>query len=795
MKNIFTIFSAILFLVSFSVSSQVAGPEILHYKFNGTGTLVPNYATSPPAGTANATIVGAQTQGTVGQCGGALIGTGTTTDYVNTAWTTSLSGSWTISFWTSNIPSSSTLFYIWGDVNASSFRCFTNGVAGANNWMMRGGGMTDVLLTGGATTASKFNVIVYDAVAGQTRGYVNAVQVATVTQSSSNVSGSGPFKVGHYGTNTGLPSAGLMDEFRIYSRALTLNEIQQTYTNTATTSTLNMVSCGPYFSAGSNTYNTSGTYTESVNECSNVAMSTINLTVITAPTLSVNASSYSICSGSSVSLTTAGTATNFLWNTSATTSSIVVTPAVSSNYTVTTTGACSLSRTVGINVTATPTINISNSAPNLCNGQTATLVASGAGSYSWNTSSTNDSLIVTPSSTTGYTVTGMNGVCTGSNTVNITVSPVPTVVVSASPPTVCAGQVSTLSASGASVYAWNTGPVATSITVSPYTTTNYTVIGMNGNCFDTQTISLTVDPTPTVSAVLSASQVCAGYAVTVTASGATSYSWNTGSTINPNVVYPQTPTTYSITGFLGNCSSVKTVSIAVIPTPSVTIVGTGTAVCLGKTMTLTAGGVFSYAWSTGATTNTLLISPTTATNYFVWGAGPNGCVDTANIFVPVNPNPSVSVASSASLLCKGATATLTPAGADTYQWNNLSTAPTLTIKPSVTTSYTVTGTDVNGCKGTAVITQTVSECIGINEQFLSSKIEIYPNPNNGLFTIRVTAADGADLEIFNATGSLVYLTQAVNTDTLIDLRELPGGLYYLRSADKNNPQVLKFIKE
>ena len=82
-------------------------PELLYYRFDGSGIVVPNQALTPPMGTASAAIIGGQTQGGAGKCGGALVGNGGSgnTNYVSTGWATALTGtSWTISFWTSNIP-------------------------------------------------------------------------------------------------------------------------------------------------------------------------------------------------------------------------------------------------------------------------------------------------------------------------------------------------------------------------------------------------------------------------------------------------------------------------------------------------------------------------------------------------------------------------------------------------------------------------------------------------------------------------------------------------------------------
>ncbi len=232
MKKLYTLVLAIS--AAFVMQAQVPTPELLYYKFDGTGTTVPNQALTPPPGTATANIMGGVTQGGSGTlCNGALIGTGvsSTTDYLNTGWTTSITSAtaWTISFRTANITSSSTLFYIFGDASANSFRCFTNGVAGPNNWILRGTGLTDVLASGAAVTAATMTTFVYDPVLANIKAYVNGVLVNTVAQGAFTLNGTGPFKVMGYGSNVGAPAGGLLDEFCLYNRALTATEVAQLY--------------------------------------------------------------------------------------------------------------------------------------------------------------------------------------------------------------------------------------------------------------------------------------------------------------------------------------------------------------------------------------------------------------------------------------------------------------------------------------------------------------------------------------------------------------------------------------
>ncbi|NVK66253.1 MAG: PKD domain-containing protein [Flavobacteriales bacterium] len=233
MKQVTTKLVFLLFAVLFSgiTLSQGTEPEILYYKFNQAGTTVNNDALTPPAGTNTATLMGGMTQGGNGLCQTGLIGTGgiSSSDYVSTGWDTNLgTGSWTIAFWTDNIPSSSTLFYQFGDPSAGSFRCFTNGVAGSGNFMLRGP-VTDVTCTGCAPIgAPSMTVFVYDSVAGDIKAYHDGVLNATVPQGALNITG-GAFTVGGYNTNTGLAAGQIMDEFRFYDRALDAQEVFDTY--------------------------------------------------------------------------------------------------------------------------------------------------------------------------------------------------------------------------------------------------------------------------------------------------------------------------------------------------------------------------------------------------------------------------------------------------------------------------------------------------------------------------------------------------------------------------------------
>ncbi len=206
-------------------------PEWLYYKFDGSGTTVPNLASNPPAGTANATINGTHAQVTAGNCGGRLRGSGSNnvTSQLNTGWAPNFTGSFTISFIADGFFSNAGLSYIGGFFNSGNpsrslylgfnAAVFSMEVQG-NKWV----GTAPV--NGGVHTVT----FVYDAPALVIRAYLDGVLSNTTTLTQPLVINGNAFYVGafanDFGNNPCLRFAQSMDEFRMYSRALSLAEIQ-----------------------------------------------------------------------------------------------------------------------------------------------------------------------------------------------------------------------------------------------------------------------------------------------------------------------------------------------------------------------------------------------------------------------------------------------------------------------------------------------------------------------------------------------------------------------------------------
>jgi len=133
-------------------------------------------------------------------------------------------------------------------------------------------------------------------------------------------------------------------------------------------------------------------------------------------------------------------------------------------------------------------------------------------------------------------------------------------------------------------------------------------------------------------------------------------------------------------------------------------------ICSGDTVTLqSSSGFYSYSWyPVVGNLKDITVSPTDTTTYTVTGADANGCQSSDVIVVTVNPAPTVGGGDDQTI-CSGDSVTLSGSGAETYIWNN-GIADNVAFFPTVTTTYTVTGTDANGCDSSDDIVVTVNPC-------------------------------------------------------------------------------------
>ena len=291
---------------------------------------------------------------------------------------------------------------------------------------------------------------------------------------------------------------------------------------------------------------------------------------------------------------------------------------------------------VGVSAVATVTNITCNS---VCNGGIVLATTASTSSVLWSNSSTSYSLTNLCSALYSYSLT--TGTCVVTGTVNVS-QPAPlTLSASTTNSLICNGNSATLTSNAAGgtsplTYSWSSGPTASLITVSPTVSTVYTINVTDANlCAISSSISVGISANPTVAIVSSNSVACLGGSITLTANGASTYTWNTGSNNSSIAISPTATTVYTVSGLsAAGCSganSTSTISLGVAPSPTVAAVTSTSLICAGNAATLTASGASTYSWSNGASTANAVITPTTNTTYTVTGIAANGCGNSAVI--------------------------------------------------------------------------------------------------------------------------------------------------------------------
>jgi hypothetical protein len=526
------------------------------------------------------------------------------------------------------------------------------------------------------------------------------------------------------------------------------------------------------------TYSVSGTNT--LTGCvSNIdAVSTV--TVNALPMISVN--SGSICAGQSFTMVPTGADTYTYSN-----GSSVATPTTNATYSVSGTDAngcvSNVDAVSSVIVNALPTISVNSGA--ICAGQSFTMTPSGAFTYTYS----NGSSVATPTTNATYSVSGTDasGCVSNADAVStVTVNALPTISVNSG--VICTGQSFTMVPTGASTYTYSNG----SSIVTPTVNATYSVSGTdaNGCVSNVDAVSfLTVNALPVVS--VSSGAICAGESYTISATGALTYT--SVPALASEVVTPTTTTSYTITGTDNNgCVStnlaVSTVTVNSLPTISVN----SGAICAGQSFTMVPTGAVTFTYSNGSSVAT----PTANATYSVNGTDANGCVSNVDAVssVTVNALPTVLAVTNNTLLCTGETATLTVSGAFTYTWSTTDNTTDVAVSPTVQTTYTVDGTDANGCVNSTTITQDVSLCTGVVTLSNSnSAINVYPNPNNGLFVIELTSA--SKVTVTNALGQVVIAETFEAGKHNLDIHNEATGVYFVKVIENNKQQIIKVIKE
>lgn len=470
---------------------------------------------------------------------------------------------------------------------------------------------------------------------------------------------------------------------------------------------------------------------------------TTNVTITTPTASAANTGPY--CAGATIQLNApAGTAYNWT-GPGGFTSNLqnptipAATTGMSGVYDVTVSiGTCSAAATTSVTVNALPTPVPTNTGA-YCFGNTIQLNVGAFSTYTWsgpgvfNSNAQNPSITSAAVSNSGVysvSVTDANG-CVNTNSTTVVVNPLPVILVNA--PVVCENTTIGLTATGGTAYAW-TGPAGfTSNTQNPSIpsaltnmTGNYNVTVTDANgCVNTAvaTVSVIALPIPSAS---TGGPVCDGATLNLNSAGGTSYAWNgpngfTSSVQNPNIpaVTLNANGVYTVVVTANTCTALATVSATINPLPIPNIV-TNSPICEGQGLNLTGSGGTSYSWSGPNNFSSNNQNPSISSsvlnnsgNYILTVTDANGCVNSTNANVLINPLPNASAAGST--ICENFNTGLSASGGATYSWSgpNAFTSnaqnPTIVNAPlAASGQYTVIVTSVAGCVSTAYATVIVN---------------------------------------------------------------------------------------
>lgn len=284
-----------------------------------------------------------------------------------------------------------------------------------------------------------------------------------------------------------------------------------------------------------------------------------------------------------------------------------------------------------------------------CLGSAVSLTASGAITYSWSTGATSGTIAVTPSVNTTYTVGGLSALgCPNYTTFQVVANPLPTLAAASSGsvcPNLCNGSVSLTVTGGTGPYTFSFSTASTASSSSAPVVFNALCSGAysgtvtdSKGCAAVVTSTIGADPSPTIT-VTGKSVLCLGDTTNLTASGAGTYTWNTGANSANVFLTPNTSSVYVVTGTGTNgCVSSANYSVTVNPRPTVSLSLSQTTICLGESSNLSITGVSGATlMNTSAAGTLFVLSPSVTTVYSVIGDNSFGCTSNATIPLVVDP--------------------------------------------------------------------------------------------------------------------------------------------------------------
>ncbi|MCW3104199.1 MAG: C-terminal target protein [Bacteroidetes bacterium] len=533
---------------------------------------------------------------------------------------------------------------------------------------------------------------------------------------------------------------------------------------------------GPYTGEGNFTVS-AGTYTYTVTDANGcTATTTITVTEPTA-LMAMSSATTILCNGGTADVTvSAMDGTGPYTGTGTFTVS-----AGTYTYTVTDANGCTATTTITV-TEPTALMSMSSATTILCNGGTADVTVSamdGTGPY------TGTGTFTVSAGTYTYTVTDANG-CTATTTITVS-EPTALMAMSSATTILCNGGTADVTVSAMDGTGPYTGTGTFTVSAGTYT---YTVTDANG-CTTTTTITVS-EPSAIASTTATTSSNCgsATGSATVMASGGTgtlTYLWSGGGTAATETGLTAGSYTVTITDANG-CTATDIASVSDIGAPVVTTVSVD-ASCNGASdgsidNTVTGGmGTYTYVWSNSAVTED--ISGITAGTYTYSVTDGAGCEATGSVTIAEPAAIDVTTTlSSGTITANNATAT-------SYQWIDCATNTAITGETGQ--SYTAMADGSYAVVISEGACSDTSACVaitgtGVEKLSNVQQLSIYPNPNNGVFTIKATVK--GSYRIVNELGQNVYMVELnAENNYSMSIDGLSNGVYFITGY--NNKQVVQ----
>ncbi|MES2763127.1 MAG: gliding motility-associated C-terminal domain-containing protein [Bacteroidota bacterium] len=463
------------------------------------------------------------------------------------------------------------------------------------------------------------------------------------------------------------------------------------------------------------------------------------------------------------------------------------------------------------NVTSSGPVIAVNSL-SICPGSVTTLSASSiCSSYVWSTGATTNSILVNPTTTTTYTVIGSLGTCTSQAISKVSIFS-PNLSVTGNK-VICAGQSTTLTATGAASFYW--AELITSyslnyysgsvVIATPSVTNTYSVHGISGTgsntCTSQGVVTVSIAPSPTLTIIPDSSLICAGNSVTLSAfaSGSNTYTWSSGGTTSATAVTPMSTTSYTVYSNIGSCISKATATVHIAPDFSFSV--SSPTICSGQTATILASGANSYTWASGSHSSTYTTLPLyNNTVYNVTGGNALNCtsIATATVYV-FRPDANFSGLNE-SVYTVGNNLQLTnqSLGSSSYKWRLCDDMI------SVNTNIFLPLKDTGNCCITLIAYESlcvdsITKCFQILPEPIISIPNVFtPNgdQHNDLFKITTTGVKKLNCEIYDRWGLKMYEWEGFDGfwDGKTGAGNVTSGTYFYivnYTDSKNNSQTQK----